>query len=45
MPEQVQINSKHDTFFKTLNIENIQNTNMYTKIRKAEDGNLSLIHI
>ena len=35
IPEQIQINTKHDTIFKALNIENTQNTITY----------LSLIHI
>ena len=26
IPEQIQINTKHDTIFKALNIENTQNT-------------------
>ena len=26
IPEQIQINTKHDTIFKALNIENKQNT-------------------
>ena len=26
IPEQIQINTKHDTLFKALNIENTQNT-------------------
>ena len=32
IPEQIQINTKHDTIFKALNIENTQNTNclLYT---------------
>ena len=29
---QIQINIKHDTIFKALNIENTQNTNTYTTI-------------
>ena len=29
IPEQIQINTKHDTIFKALNIENTQNTNTY----------------
>ena len=32
IPEQIQINTKHDTIFKALNIENTQNTNTYTTI-------------
>ena len=40
IPEQIQINTKHDTIFKALNIENTQNTNIYTTI-----AHLSLIHI
>ena len=32
IPEQMQINTKHDTIFKALNIENTQNTNTYTTI-------------
>ena len=30
IPEQIQINTKHDTIFKALNIENTQKTNTYT---------------
>ena len=30
--EQIQINTKHDTIFNALNIENTQNTNIYTTI-------------
>ena len=30
--EQIQINTKHDTIFKALSIENTQNTNKYTTI-------------
>ena len=34
IPEQIQINTKHDTIFKALNIENAQNTNclLYTSL-------------
>ena len=32
IPEQIQINTKHDTIFKALNIENTQKTNTYTTI-------------
>ena len=32
IPEQIQINIKHDTIFKALNIENTQNTKTYTTI-------------
>ena len=32
IPEQIQINTKHDTIFKELNIENTQNTNTYTTV-------------
>ena len=32
LPEQIQINTKHDTIFKALNIENTQKTNTYTTI-------------
>ena len=32
VPEQIEINTKHDTIFKALNIENTQNTNTYTTI-------------
>ena len=32
IPEQIQINTKHDTIFKAVNIENTQNTNTYTTV-------------
>ena len=32
IPEQIQINTKHDTIFKAFNIENTENTNIYTTI-------------
>ena len=32
IPEQIQINTKQDTIFKALNIENTQNSNTYTTI-------------
>ena len=32
IPGQIQINTKHDTIFKALNIENTQKTNTHTTI-------------
>ena len=32
IPEQIQINTKHDTIFKALNIKNTQKSNTYTSI-------------
>ena len=42
IPEQIQINTKHDTILKALNIENTQNTNIYITITHNNTNGASI---
>ena len=44
IPEQIQINTKHDTIFKALNIENTQNTNIYTCLLYTSSRKRLIVH-